>query len=51
MFFAPEHRDVVTAAAKVAGVSTERLFILDGFSTDEATGNENDLVCALEFPS
>ena len=44
VFFAPEHRDVVTAAAKVAGVSTERLFILDGLSTDEAMGNANDLV-------
>lgn len=44
VFFGPEHRELVTAAAKVAGVSTERLFILDGFDADQAKSDGNGLV-------
>ncbi|CAG8226572.1 unnamed protein product [Penicillium salamii] len=39
VFFAPDHRNVVTSAAKVAGISSECLFALDGSKIDEKVGN------------
>jgi 4-coumarate--CoA ligase len=35
VFFQPEHLETVTAAAKVAGVPVENLFVLDDFETCE----------------